>query len=60
VSAVLFGYDNELTAGSSKGGRDRRRHTTSGPLVVAMLGAQIAIAGLAVYDSPSTALMLFH
>jgi hypothetical protein len=38
----------------------RRRHTISGPLVVAMLGSQIVIAGLAIYDSPSSALMLFR
>jgi hypothetical protein len=38
----------------------RRRHTISGPLVVAMLGSQIVIACLAIHDSPSTALMLFH
>ena len=38
----------------------RRRDTTSGPLAVAMLGSQIVIACLAIYDSPSTALMLFH
>ena len=38
----------------------RRRHNISGPLVVAMLGSQIVIAGLAVHDSPSTVLMLFH
>ncbi|TQR88020.1 hypothetical protein D8S82_02840 [Mycobacterium hodleri] len=38
----------------------RRRRNTSGPLVVAMLGAQVVIAGLAIHDSPSTALMLFR
>lgn len=38
----------------------RRRHNTSGRLLVAMLGAQIVIAGLAIHDSPSTALMLFR
>ena len=39
---------------------NRRRHNTSGTLVVAMLGSQIVIAGLAIHDSPSTALMLFR
>ena len=38
----------------------RERDNIFGPLVVAMLGVQIVIAGLAIHDSPSTALMLFR
>jgi ABC-type lipoprotein release transport system permease subunit len=38
----------------------RRRNATSWPVVVAMVASQLAIAALAIQDSPSTALMLFR